>query len=190
MRKIPTLFRRDPDDMRRLLPEVHPDCQWVLDREGVATRKYDGTCVKYDGTEWWARREVKPGKRTPDGFVAVERDDDTGKTVGWEPAEQSPFLAFLDEAERVRSAFDFWLPGTYELCGPKINGNPEGFNSHVLISHADADILDGIPRDFDGLAALLTDYFPHEGIVWHRKPGDPDTDMAKIKHRDFPIGAR
>lgn len=30
MRKIPTLFLRDPDDRRYVLPEVTPDCAWVL----------------------------------------------------------------------------------------------------------------------------------------------------------------
>jgi hypothetical protein len=45
MNKIPTVFRRDPDDRKRVLPEANPDCQWVLDGEGTPTRKYDGTCV-------------------------------------------------------------------------------------------------------------------------------------------------
>ena len=45
MHKIPTLFRRDPDDRKRVLPEANPACQWVLDGEGTPTRKYDGTCV-------------------------------------------------------------------------------------------------------------------------------------------------
>ena len=45
-----------------VLPEITPGCEWVIAGEGVATRKYDGTCVMYDGDEWWARREVKPGK--------------------------------------------------------------------------------------------------------------------------------
>ena len=71
MKKIPTVFRRDPDDMRHVTSEVHPDCQWVLDGEGTPTRKYDGTCVMFDGTRWWARREVKPGKTAPNGFEAI-----------------------------------------------------------------------------------------------------------------------
>ena len=25
--------------------------------------------------------------------------------------------------------------GTYELCGPKIQGNPEGFEKHTLVRH-------------------------------------------------------
>ena len=38
MRKILTLFVRDPQDMRHVTREVHPDCAWVLAGEGVATR--------------------------------------------------------------------------------------------------------------------------------------------------------
>jgi hypothetical protein len=34
MNKIPTVFRRDPDDRKRILPEADPACQWVLDGEG------------------------------------------------------------------------------------------------------------------------------------------------------------
>jgi hypothetical protein len=74
MRKIPTLFRRDPDDLKHVLPEVNPGCEWVLAGEGVATRKFDGTCVRFDGKSWWARREVKPGKVPPAAFAPVETD--------------------------------------------------------------------------------------------------------------------
>lgn len=180
MRKIPTLFQRDPQDMRRLLREVHPDCQWVIDGEGEATRKLDGTCVMFDGDRWWARREVKPGKPAPSGFVEEEFDPNTGKTVGWEPAGQSPFAAFLAEAVGDETCMT-----TYELCGPKINGNPEGFDKHYLIRHDDTELIPDAPRDFDGLAAFLAD-FPHEGIVWHHKDGR----MAKIKRKDFNVKAK
>lgn len=187
MRKIPTLFRRDPDDMRRVLPEVTPGCEWVLAGEGEATRKYDGTCVMFDGERWWARREVKPGKDAPAGFEPIETDENTGKTVGWEPAEQSGFAKWLTEAvagrTHLRSA-PYDEPGTYELCGPKVNGNPEHVGTHALVRHDSAEIFTDAPRDFDGLREYLAD-FPHEGIVWHH----PDGRMAKLKRRDFPKGA-
>lgn len=58
MRKIPTLLKRDPDNMRSVLMEVNPGCEWVLAGEGKPTRKYDGTCVMLDeGGVWWRRRE-------------------------------------------------------------------------------------------------------------------------------------
>lgn len=88
MKKIPTLFRRDPADMSRVTREVHPDCSSVASGEGVATRKYDGTCVLMDTDgSWWARREVKPGKAVPPDSRAAETDPNTGKTVDWEPAK-------------------------------------------------------------------------------------------------------
>ena len=182
MKKIPTLFRRDPNDMRRVLREVHPDCQWVLDGEGVATRKFDGTCLRLDtGGNWWARREVKPGRSEPPGFILVEHDENTGKSVGWEPIYQSAFVKFWDEAfTHQRDTGEPLVTGTYELCGPKINGNPEQLDGHRLISHQDADILDA-PRDFDELREWLLDRPAYEGVVWHNLDGR----MAKLKRRDF-----
>lgn len=189
MRKIPTLFVRDPaTGLRYVTREVHPACQWVLDGEGDATRKYDGTCVMYDGRQWWARREVKPGKAAPVNFVQVEHDDATGKTVGWEPIEQSAFAKYHAEAishpdliASTRETASGFPLGTYELVGPKVNGNPEGMSVHLLLLHRWADELDDVPTDYDGLAALMS-HFPHEGIVWHHKDGR----MAKIKRKDFP----
>lgn len=185
MKKIPTVFRRDPDDMRRVTREVHPECQWVLDGEGVATVKYDGTCVMKDGDgRWWARREVKPGKRTPPNFQPVMTDDATGKTVGWEPIEQSAFAKYhaeaLTETDSVIAQRGF-PAGTYELVGPKVNGNPERVEDHQLYMHEAAAKLFDVPRDYDGLAAYLPP-LDFEGIVWHH----PDGRMAKLKRKDFP----
>lgn len=188
MKKIPTIFERDWDgDRRYVLPKVTPGCEWVINGEGVPTRKYDGTCVMLDGDGWWARREVKPGKNDPDFFVYVAADPETGKVVGWEPVGQSAFAKYHAEAlrnEEANGTLGDFAAGTYELCGPKVNGNPEAFISHVLVPHAEADEVDTAPRDFDGLAKWLHAH-PYEGIVWHH----PDGRMAKIKKRDFPARA-
>ncbi|GAA0353182.1 DUF5565 family protein [Actinoallomurus spadix] len=177
MRKIPTAFVRDWDGDRRYVTRTpNPECGWVFDGQGRPTRKFDGTCVRYDGERWWARREVKPGKGRPPGFVEIVHDEQTGKTVGWEPAEQSGFQRFLAEAIDAGS----WEPGTYELVGPKINGNPEGLDHHALVRHGAEDLGD-VPRDYAGLAAWLRAH-PWEGVVWHH----PDGRMAKLKRRDLP----
>jgi hypothetical protein len=181
VQKIPTLFVRDPEDRRRVLPEVTPGCEWVMDGYGLATRKYDGTCVLLDESgEWWARREVKPGKTTPPNYVPVERDELTGKTMGWEPIGQSPFARFHAEALEICSG---WPHGTYELCGPKVNGNPEGLDRHTLIRHATAEIVDPSLdyRTYDEISTFLAGH-QWEGIVYHH----PDGPMVKIKARDFP----
>lgn len=182
MQKIPTLFRRDPEDMKRVTSEVNPECKWVLDGEGTATRKYDGTCVMLtEGGRWWARREVKPGKTPPPNYLLISTDENTGTAVGWEPIEQSAFARFHAEALTSPVAVgNRSQPGTYELVGPKVNGNPENAPFHVLVRHAAAQLLTGVPRDHDGLAAWLAE-FDGEGIVWHH----PDGRMAKLKRRDF-----
>ncbi|AGL17928.1 DUF5565 family protein [Actinoplanes sp. N902-109] len=179
MEKIPTLFLRDPQDRKRTLPEVNPLCQWVLDGQGTPTRKYDGTCVMHDadGT-WWARREVRPGRTRPPGYRPVMTDEVTGKTVGWEPIEQSAYARYF--AEALGGARGPLPTGTYELVGPKVNGNPEHTTAHELVPHAEAEKLDA-PRDFAGLRAWLLAHPRYEGIVWHHEDGR----RAKLKHRDF-----
>ncbi|MGC4805539.1 hypothetical protein [Micromonospora sp. DT233] len=197
MRKIPTLFRRDSDDLRRVTRDVHPDCEWVLDGAGRPTRKYDGTCVRLDddGVTWWARREVKPGRTPPPGFLPVEHDRATGKVVGWEPMAQSAFAKYHRQAlDGTPPVLDgpggTPTPGaTYELVGPKVNGNPEQADRHLLVRHGhqsaedDAELA-GLPRDHDGLRDWLLAHPAWEGIVWHH----PDGRRAKLKRRDFPTG--
>jgi hypothetical protein len=140
--------------------------------------------LDHDG-RWWARREVKPGKIRPANYVPISTDPNTGKIMGWEPIEQSAFAKFHAQAVASTHAhfgpmeFD---PGTYELVGVKVNGNPERIDpdfGHQLLSHDRALVLDA-PRDYDGLRAWLAD-FDGEGIVWHH----PDGRMAKLKRRDF-----
>lgn len=184
MKKILTLFKRDPDDMRRVLPEVTPGCEWVLAGEGVATRKYDGTCVMFDGDYWWARREVKPGKTPPSEWVEADHDETTGKRVGWEPMINSPFAKFFAEAEQnVRRAGFTFTVGTYELIGPKINGNPEGESTHWLVFHGADPHPEPLDLTFNGLRDRLLELAAAgiEGIVWHHQDGR----MAKLKGRDF-----
>lgn len=176
MKKIPTMFKRNPDNMREILPEPHPDCLWVFDGEGVATRKYDGTCCKIDADGYWKRREVKAGKPDPDGFVLEQEDTNTGKRVGWVPVD------FEDKADRYHvEAYKVGLPhGTCELLGPKVQGNPEEVASHFLLMHSDAEICADAPRTFEGLREWLADK-DIEGLVFHH----PDGRMAKIKKRDY-----
>lgn len=176
MKKIPTIFKRNPDDMSRLLNEPHPDCDWVFKGEGVATRKYDGTCCLVRDGKLYKRREVKKGKPEPDGFELAEHDQTTGKKVGW--------VAVTDSADDKWhwSAFQHldFPDGTYELVGPKVQHNPENYDTHQLIAHADASQLDNVPLSLDELQAYM-EPLDIEGVVFHHQDGR----MAKIKKKDF-----
>lgn len=192
MKKIPTLFVRNPDDRRHVLPEVTPGCEWVLANEGRATRKYDGVCLRMTQTdtlhrEWWARRIIKgPLAHRPDGFEAVDTDPTTGYTTGWEPIRNTGWWRILDQAGGAGPLLD---PGTYELCGPRVNGNPQGYDTPTLVRHG-ADDVHLFPLMLDPAAAhsTLASYLNSkpqwEGIVWWH----PDGRMAKLKRRDFPHG--
>jgi hypothetical protein len=115
----------------------------------------------------------------------VQDDPATGNTVGWQPAEQSPFFKYLYEALSDAPDWGVWdAPGTYELCGPRINGNPEQFERHMLIRHDTAQPFAYTDRTFAAIrdqCLALREVFNIEGIVWHH----PDGRMAKIKGRDF-----
>jgi hypothetical protein len=179
MEKIPTMFERDwQGDKSRVLDSIHPDCVWVADGEGWATRKMDGTSCMIRGGKMFKRREIKSGGVLPPGFEVASTDLKTGKTVGWVPVGDG------DEDRWHREAFaalESKVDGTYELVGPKVQGNPERWVVHALISHTSPDlVIADVPRSFAGLTAWLEGK-NIEGVVFHHKDGR----MAKIKLRDF-----
>ena len=176
MKKIPTIFLRNPKKMQKILFDRHPDCEWVFAGEGIATRKYDGTCVKIENGKYFKRREVKKGKVVPNNFIEEEFDQNTGRRVGWVPVNQN-----AKEDRWHMEAFSKNLSdGTYELVGPKIQGNPEDYNVHTLVKHEEAQRFDNVPRTFDGIAYFILNR-DIEGIVFHHSDGR----MAKIKKRDY-----
>lgn len=181
MQKIISLFQRNYDGDRLVRDEIVPGAEWVPAGEGIATKKFDGTCVLIDNGTMWKRYEVKPGKRPPPGFrAASDVDDVTGKQQGWVPVGHGA----QDQWHQEALANDDCTPGdyedgTYELVGPKIQGNPEGFSTHMLLRHG-ASLLPGAPRTFEGIRGYLG-VVDAEGIVWHH----PDGRMVKIKGKDF-----
>ena len=184
MKKIPTVFKRNPDDMKHVLPEVTPGCEWVLAGEGRATRKYDGTCVLARDGVLYKRREFKDGKPVPPDFQEADYDPNTGKHVGWVPVDPTDkgdrwYCEVVAPDSPTNCGV---LDGTYELCGPKVQGNPEGFEKHVLVPHEAAERYPALdnPQGYDELEKALT-ALQWEGIVWHH----PDGRMAKLKRRDF-----
>jgi hypothetical protein len=186
MRKIPTIFERDWDDDRsRVIDKPHPDCAWVFAGEGVPTRKLDGTCCLIKDGRLWKRREIKAGTTEPPDFKPVDVDYETGKQVGWVPVGNGPEDKWHREAFLNMPAIP---DGTYELIGPKVQGNheqnflPISTDGHYLIAHDDPGLgLDGsFPRTFTGIASYLAGK-DIEGIVFHH----PDGRMGKIKLRDF-----
>jgi len=181
MKKIPTLFNRDFEkDPRYVTENLNPEAKWVIDGEGVATRKYDGTCCMVENSKLWKRHEVKKGKQEPLGFRLVDEDITTGKKQGWVEVGLGNEDKWHREAVGGNPEKVNLEDGTYELIGEKIQGNPEKVKGHILIKHSSADIYEGVPRTFSGIKEWLKDK-DIEGLVFHHQDGR----MAKIKKRDF-----
>lgn len=187
MRKIISLFQRNYDGDHLVRNEVVPGAEWVIAGEGIATRKWDGTCCLIRDGKLYKRYDAKRGKTPPPDFEpAQDYDEVTGHMPGWVPVGDGPEDRWHREAmdpnrDGICSLDRDSRDGTYELCGPKIQGNPEGFSSHVLIQHGYQRCPD-CPRSFDELRGYF-ETLSIEGIVWHR----PDGRMVKIKAKDFGI---
>lgn len=178
MKKIQSLFQRNYDGDRLVRNEVVPGSEWVLNGEGIATQKFDGTCCMVKDGVLYKRYDAKKGKMPPVGFIpAQDPDEKTGHWPGWvlvsetDPADQYFREAFANAP--------YHEDGTYELVGPKINGNPEFCSEHELWKHGILR-LHGIELSFEGIREYLSK-MNIEGIVWHH----PDGRMVKIKKKDF-----
>jgi hypothetical protein len=181
MRKISTLFKKDPKDLGRVINEINPENEWVFDPGVKATRKYDGTaCAVIDGV-LYKRYDVKKGKSVPKGAIPCQDPDEiTGHWPHWvecdrnNPADRWHFEAF--------DQFQF-SDGTYELIGPKVQGNPEHSEVHDLIPHGAFDLH--LPIKEYGFEDYRK-YFETvdiEGIVFHH----PDGRMCKLRKSDYGI---
>lgn len=178
MEKIISVWQRNYETDRLIRDEVVPGAEWVLAGDGKATRKFDGTCVLVRHGNLYKRYEVKKGKTPPPNFTpASEVDPNTGKQQGWVPVGDGPEDRWHREA---KAGAQGTVPdGTYELCGPKVQGNPEGFTHHVLVAHGREEVLN-FPRDFEGMKKWLEES-DFEGIVFHHEDGR----MAKVKAKDY-----
>lgn len=179
MKKISTLFKKDPSDLGRVIPEANPENQWVFDGKGIPTRKFDGTAAAVIDGQLYKRYDVKKGKLVPAGAIPCQDPDPiTGHWPHWVLCDiHKPEDKYFFDAITTMNA-----EGTYELCGPKVQGNPEGFAKHTLVRHG-AEVLELPGLAFHQIKQYLTDH-DIEGIVFHHVT---DGRMCKIRKSDFGI---
>jgi hypothetical protein len=201
MKKGISLFKRDYEGDRLVYNEIVPGAEWVIAGDGVATEKYDGICCMVKDNELYKRydRKLTKSKRrrlkhdksyvpqiedfkpSPEGWTAAEPmpDQKTGHWPGWMPISDRPEDKWHREAKESCNIFS---DGTYELIGPKIQGNPYQLEYHDLWPHG-VEFHHRIepPREFNQLKLWFQLNTQFEGIVWHH----PDKKMVKIKRKDF-----
>jgi hypothetical protein len=160
MKKIISLFKRNRGGDWAVYNELAQGAEWVRNGEGMATRKYDGACCMIQDGNLFKRYQ---GGKDLSGWVRC----------GDENLNDKYFIEAFNTLQEKEN-------GTYELVGPKINGNPEKMDTHVLIKHEGAEIFPDCPRTFDEIREWFRDK-DIEGIVWHHADGR----MVKIKKKDF-----
>ena len=149
---------------------------WVLDGEGVATIKHDGTsCMVRDGV-LFKRLDAKRGRTPPEGFEPCEEAPDpvTGHWPGWVPVRADE-PSDRHHLEAFREGLD---DGTYELVGPKVQRNHYGLERHELWRHG-ATVVE-VKRTREAILQWLLDH-EEEGLVFHHEDGR----MAKVRRKDF-----
>lgn len=180
MKKIISLFQRNYDGDRLVRNEVVPGAEWVINGEGTATEKVDGTCCLIENGVLYKRYDAKKGKTPPSNFrPAQDPDPLTGHWPGWVPVGDGPEDRWHREAWGVFKGRYKTYKHTCELIGPKVQGNKYRLDRHMLVAHG-ARILHDAPRTYDELKEYFV-FAGIEGIVWHHSDGR----MVKIKAKDF-----
>lgn len=180
---MPTLFKREfspGGGVLRVLDEVTPGCEWVLNGEGIPTEKVDGSCCAIINGRFYKRYDAKRGKLPPVGAIPCQSEPDpiTGHFPHWvlvdpaSPADKWYWNAYVNTP---------WITqdGTYEAVGLHFQRNPYEMDDDFLEKHGRI-VLFNVPRDYRGLKAYLS-VTNIEGIVWHRGNGE----MCKLKRSDF-----
>ncbi|MGD1524648.1 DUF5565 family protein [Vibrio harveyi] len=198
MKKIKPLFIVDRD-ANLATEQVHPDAHWVIEGEGLATIKYDGTPAlikegvlykrwnrslqKHNIREW--RRSGKENvppiehfKSVPEGAIQLEAAPApvTLHFPYWVPVGEDD-QRFTEALNNAGSLPD----GTYELVGPKVQNNKYSLGRHELWRHG-SEVVEIPDLSYEGVRNFLAS-LNAEGIVWHRDNGD----MIKIRRSHFDL---
>lgn len=181
--------------------EIRKESAWALSGEAILTVKFEGTAALYkDGILYkrWDRRLTKKYmrlknrlgsdfvaeehmfKETPSGAIPCEDKPDpvTFHHPHWVPVTDGNEDAMFREA--LANAVNLVDGATYELVGPKIQGNMYNLDKHELWMHGSKVIEDKIDLSFDGIKNWLRDN-EVEGIVFHH----PDGRMTKVRRKDM-----
>ena len=180
MKKITTLFKKDINDLSKVINEVDPANSWVYDF-GIPTVKYDGTSCAVINGKLCKRFDLKKGRKLPcnDAIECSEANPITGHHPHWVPITNSDKY----HSEGLANSTIVFADGTYELIGPKVQSNPHNFDKHMLIKHGLHVITDLKDYTFEGIKEYLSCH-SIEGIVFHHSDVGDDR-MCKIRRKDF-----
>jgi hypothetical protein len=184
MKKMPSLYPRNFKNKGYGYDasQVNTGVSWVFEGEAIATQKFDGTSCYVQNGILYKRYDHKKGaqKSLPTGSIACqpEADHKTGHWPHWIPViKGAPEDWIHNEAwEAVNGKLE---DGTYELCGPRINGNPENLGTHQFLKHGSV-VYDNFRFKLESIRKFLKEN-DIEGVVFHH----PDGRMCKVTKEGF-----
>lgn len=186
MRKIDTLFLRGNNF--KVTPQVTKSCEWVLNGEGIATEKLDGTNVMVvlhlDGRHTVHKR-VNPDKEE-------KKLDIQPVNMPVDPLDKNDRYSIEAVDNFIKRYPEHGLYGVIygEVIGEKIQTNRYGLDYRIWIPFIPpyVTIIPDVPRIYEDLKNYLVPEresvaypeHPIEGIVFHNW-----YSSAKIKVEDF-----
>lgn len=182
MKKIPTLFKREFDKHKviNISSELtDTSILWVINGEGIATEKIDGSCCAVIDGVFYKRYDAKRGKTPPVGAIPCDEPDPiTGHWPHWVKVDESDSgdKWFISAYQNTESEI---TDGTYEAIGPHFNGNPHRLEKDILVRHGES-VIELPDRSFEGIKDYLEKH-NIEGIVFWKD----NIPQCKIKRRDF-----
>lgn len=200
MKKIKTLFviDRNTDLATDVITE---GAEWVVRGEGKATIKFDGSSTFFKDNILYKRYDrklkskfVKIARKTGKDFIPEDYMFNTLPENAipceekpapfslhfphWVPVTDGPEDKFHKEA--LDNSTELEDNATYELVGPKVNGNPYKLERHELWKHGSIE-YEVKDFSFEGLKKTLENMTEEEGLVFHHKNGE----MIKLRRKDM-----
>ncbi len=74
MKKLSTLFKKDPNNLGRVINEVNLENEWAF-TDGIPTRKFDGTSCAIINGELYKRFDLKKGRTLPPNAISCQEPD-------------------------------------------------------------------------------------------------------------------
>lgn len=214
MKKIPTLFAREFENHKvvGISPEVTEGMGWVLNGEGIATVKIDGSCCAIINGEFYKRYDAKKGKPIPDGAIKCQDEPDpvTGHLPCWvkcdrnNPSDKWFWKAYdqtISECYGFKSLEPYdqtaSLSGLSKACENAVakatiklkDGTYEAIGKHFNGNHYDLDydklVRHGVEEiDVPRTFEGIRDFLEKNNIegIVFWKDGEP---KCKIKRSDF-----
>jgi hypothetical protein len=180
MKKLKTLFETERTETYHVVNKLRDGLDWIFTNVCHISQKIDGTSCAIIESELYKRYDVKKGKTPPTNAIECqEADPISGHWPHWVPITSNDKY-HLEAFNKLSNKID----GTYELIGPKINGNPENLGEHILELHGSREVVD-ISYNEENIFDKIREYLQPRDIEGLIFKNTLTGDMFKIRKSDY-----